>query len=627
MFKVIKDQDRSIVRQLVEDFSHEGQSISFTGREWQIDILNDMRPNCVCRKPSQKGLTWVLERFTMALLMRYSERPYVFHDHMGNERSRFVEAIYSFESEKKASNWSKVRLAKIKNDNPHIRDSLKIGQTDSTLLMKLGRTALHLVGRGRIGGVLSISADLVVVDEKDRDENPSISTQIGSRLLESSFMNTESTKGLLRTTSTPEVSGAGISLLYENSTQCEFEIYCENCCTWQVLRYPDCIGNFYERGEDPPVDDQGRVLAPYWRCQSCYRAIDWTTIGQWSSDDPDYYKNCRWRAAKPEKYNEKTGSGIIGYQVPFAGPDRSAAYLLSERDDPEHDISYLYNHLLGFPYDDVSKTLVASNFHIRHDAKWGYSGAGTYVMGCDHHPSQGGFITIWKLLEGSKSVSRPEGKWVCVYVEHVKSNTDLWDTTESMDDREVIKKGRLYELIHEFNIELAVCDIEPDTNAVEQLIAEFGFTKTVWGNKSGTPQDTFKIVEEEIVDDEVVPVCKVYEHKIAAIDWYFNMIRFGNVSFLTDLEYTQDRLMKDFIKSHLNLYKSEIEVKKGGFAEKTAAQNVKEVYKKKVASVGDHWVMSSKFAAQATRILVLANRGIGKIVPPSIQTMGRIPGL
>ncbi|HUV85408.1 MAG TPA: hypothetical protein VMV86_06850, partial [Methanosarcinales archaeon] len=76
VLKTIKDTDRSIARQLVEDFRHEGEPISFTGREWQIQILNDLRPTIVIRKPSQKGLTWLLERFMVALLIRYSSTPY-----------------------------------------------------------------------------------------------------------------------------------------------------------------------------------------------------------------------------------------------------------------------------------------------------------------------------------------------------------------------------------------------------------------------------------------------------------------------------------------------------------------------------------------------------------------------
>ena len=77
VFRSIKDKNRSIVRQMVEDFKHEGEPISFAGREWQIDILNDMRPNVVARKPSQIGLTWVLERWIIEVLLKYSKNSIV----------------------------------------------------------------------------------------------------------------------------------------------------------------------------------------------------------------------------------------------------------------------------------------------------------------------------------------------------------------------------------------------------------------------------------------------------------------------------------------------------------------------------------------------------------------------
>jgi len=623
IFRKVKDSNRSIVRQLVEDFRHEGEQISFTGREWQIDILNDLTPNLVIRKPSQKGLTWVLERFVFALLMRYSDKPYKSKDHTGKERSRFIEAIYSFETQDKASKWSKVRLEKIKNDNAFIRDALTIGKTDSTLLMKLGRTSLHLVGRATISGVLTISADIVIVDEKDRDMNPAISNQIGSRTLESPFMNTPSTKGLKRTTSTPEVSGAGISLLYDNSDQREWEIFCVKCNTWQVLTYPECIGNFYEKGEEPKRDENGNKLNPYWRCMNCLEPIDWQTIGKWSPDDPDYYENCRWVVRKPINYNEQTGEGCKGRQVPFAGPDRTAPYFMAERDDPEHTIQYLYNHLLGVPFDDVSKTLVLDNFKRAPEFKWGYSGPGKYVLGCDHHPALGGFIVIWKQIPKSIIPSKPEGQWVCVYMEHVKKNEDLWDELISEAN---IRKGRVHGLIMEFGIDIAVLDREPDTNEVEKLIKEFSFNETVWSDKSGKYQESFVMKEEETDGRKTIPVCQIFEDKVSAIDWYFNKIRFGDVRFL-ESQAMSEKLLTEFISSHTNLYKGEVGTKsRSEEFNKYAAENIGEVYKKRVSSIIDHWVMASKFCAQATRIAIMAKRSRKSVFAPTIKGMDRIPG-
>jgi len=627
VLKTIKDTDRSIVRQLVEDFRHEGDAISFTGREWQIQILNDLRPTVVARKPSQKGLTWLLERFMIALLIRYSSTPYRYKDHTGKSRARFIEGIYSFETMDKASKWSKIRLKKIKDDNPHVRDALRAGETDSALLMKLGRAALHLVGRATISGVLSISGDIVVIDEKDRDQDLSISTQIGSRTLESEFMTTETTKGITRETSTPEASGAGISLQYENSNQLEFEIYCVKCETWQTLTYPECIGNFYDIGDEPLLDNSGHELVPFWRCMNCKNPIDWNTIGKWDLKDPDYYENCRWVERKPQNYNDATGKGIVGYQVPFAGPQRSAAFFMAERDDPEHDLAYLHNHMLGLPYDDVSKTLLPDNFHVHPESTWGYSGATEkYALGCDTHPAQGGYIVICKQVAGSVSPAKPEGKWVVVYFEHVKNNRDLWDDTETIKDINTIKKGRLYELITEYNVAIAVVDLEPDTNEVEKLIDEFSFSKKVWANKSGaTIQDTFTWSETEMEAGKEKTVCKMYENKVAAIDYHFNKIRFGDLLFLEKNKYPSRQLWLQFLTAHTNLYKGEIKVK-GGFGEKLAAQNIREVYKKRVNNIHDHWVMATKFCVQGVRILNKIKGCNKHIAPPKIYSMNRIDG-
>ena len=626
ILKVIKDEERSIARQLVEDFKHENEPISFAGREWQIAILNDLSPEVAARKASQFGLTWVMERFAIALMMRYSKKPYKYQDHTGKTRSRFPESIYSFETVTKAGSWSKVRLEKIKKDNPHVRDALKVGKSDAALLMQFGRATLHLVGRSTVSGVTTISADIVILDEKDRDQNPEISNQIGSRTLESVFMNTPSTRGLTRTISTPEVSGAGISLLMENSNYNEYEILCVQCDTWQVLTYPECVGNFYDKGEDPEVDERGYKLSPCWRCMNCLDPIDWKTIGQWDPKDPDHYVNARWVPRYPTKYNPETGEGIVGYQLPFASPDRSAAFIIAERDDPEHDIVYLYNHLLGLPYDDASKTLANDNFKKSGGIKWGFSGEGFYVLGCDHHPSQGGYIVILKQIPGSIKPTNPEGKWALIYTEHVKDNSKLWDRM----GEEGIEKGRLYELMTEYNINVAVLDQEPDTNEVEKMIKEFSFGKRVWACKSGAFQETFKFIEEDADQEgDIRPVCKIFEDKVAAIDWYFNKIRFGELLFPSDDCPEAEKPLKAFISSHTNLYKGEITSGRGsgGVMEKLAAMNIREVYKKRVSRVQDHWAMTGKFAIQAVRIFYQANRSMTGVAPPAIVGMKkRIPG-
>jgi len=630
VLKTVADSDRSIARQLVEDFRHENEKISFVGREWQIQILNDMRPNVVARKPSQTGLTKVLEWYVFAILIRYKDKPYRYKDHTGAERSRFPEAIYSFETSTKASAWSKVRLKKMKDDNVHVRDALKIGETDSVVLMKIGRCALHLVGRATISGVLSIAGDIVIIDEKDRDENPAVASQIGSRTLESVFMNTPSTKGITRETSTPEVSGAGISLQYEVSDEAEWAITCVKCGTEQIMTYPESMGNFYEKGDEPLKDPETEHgLVPFWQCKHCYEPIDWTTIGKWNAEDPDFYENCRWIVRKPLRYNYETGAGIGGYQVPFASPQRSAPFFIAERDDPEHDNSYLYNHMLGLPYDDVTKTLVKGNFHVRPEFIWGFERGDQYVLGCDHHPTQGGFIVIYRQIKGTISPAKPEGKWVLVYMEHVKNNRELWDDTETISDIQTIKKGRIYELITEFNISLAVADIEPDTNEIDKLIEEFGFSKQFWCCKSsGTASESFVVVETKPVNGVEVPVCKITENKVAAIDYYFNKIRFGDILFLEPEKYPGRDLWQKFMDSHTNLYKGEVAGRAGQSAvkEKLAAMNVTEIYKMRQNKIKDHWVMAGKFGCHAIRLLNHVNLSMKHLAPPKIYTMGRIPG-
>ena len=395
----------------------------------------------------------------------------------------------------------------------------------------------------------------------------------------------------------------------------------------QAITYPDSIGNFYEKGEEPFKDPEtGYNLLPFWQCKHCHEPIDWTTIGKWNREDPDHYENCRWIVQKPEKYNPETGAGIGGYQVPFAGPQRTAPFFIAERDDPGHDNSYLYNHMLGLPYDDVTKTLVKDNFHVRPDFNWGFERGNVYVMGCDHHPTQGGFIVIFRQIKGSITPSKPEGKWVSVYIEHVKNNKELWDDTETIADIQNIKKGRIYELITEFNISLAVLDSEPDTNEVDKIIAEFGFSKQVWCCKSsGNVRESFAWEETRIINNNEVPVCRITENKVASIDYYFNKIRFGDIQFLEPEKYPGRNLWQQFQDSHTNLYKGEVGGR-AGVSDKLAAMNVTEIYKMRQNKIKDHWVMAGKFGCHAIRLLNHINLSQRHLAPPMIHTMGRIPG-
>ena len=252
-------------------------------------------------------------------------------------------------------------------------------------------------------------------------------------------------------------------------------------------------------------------------------------------------------------------------------------------------------------------------------------------MGCDHHPSLGGFVVIWKQMDHTVTLLRPEGRWCVVYMEHVKNNRDLWDRNEiDSSGNDLIVKGRLYELMLEYNIDVSVVDVEPDTNEVEKLINEFRFGMRVWSDRSGASQDTFKFVEQEVDERNGVftPVCKIFEDKVAAIDYYFNKIRMSELVFLSPQNYGgSERDHRDFIAAHTNLYKGEIVMASKAATEKMAAMNVREVYKKRVSRIHDHWVMASKFCCQAVRIGVQAKRMLTGMAAPEILGMKKIPGM
>ncbi len=173
---------------------------------------------------------------------------------------------------------------------------------------------------------------------------------------------------------------------------------------------------------------------------------------------------------------------------------------------------------------------------------------------------------------------------------------------------------------------MAVIDIEPDTNEVDKMINEFAFSKQVWCCKSsGTVSESFAWEESKTINDKEVPVCKITENKVAAIDYYFNKIRFGDILFLEPEKYPGRNLWRKFRDSHTNLYKGEVVGRTAG-TDKLAAVNVQEVYKMRQNKIKDHWVMAGKFCSHAIRLLNKVNLSQRHLAPPKIHTMERIQG-
>ena len=151
-------------------------------------------------------------------------------------------------------------------------------------------------------------------------------------------------------------------------------------------------------------------------------------------------------------------------------------------------------------------------------------------------------------------------------------------------------------------------------------------SKQVWCCKSSAMvKESFAWEETKIVNDKDVPVCRVTENKVAAIDYYFNKIRFGDILFLEPEKYPGRGLWQRYQDSHTNLYKGEV-TGKSGVADKLAAMNVTEIYKMRQNKIKDHWVMAGKFGCNAIRLLNQVNLSQRHLAPPRIKGIGRIPG-
>lgn len=583
------DTDLSIVEWICDNTGLNGKPFSFRGYEYCIQPVEDLYPRQFIIKPAQIGATEAITRKAIAILMKYGLTPFYYQreDSDVEERVLGIRGICSFPNETDVRNFVKDRvMTTMIKDSPKLQEAVKEGESDAISLLSFYGSFLYSMGRGSEAKVQSIPAELVLVDEFDQGKNLAIRDMLYARLKQAQIVKNKYHTGLYigyGTPTIPEEDGYLISGKYELSDQHQWFIKCVKCNHWQVVIYPDSMAYFYEKGEKKPNKDA------YWMCLKCKEPLDFSEIGKWDRNDPHKVHNAEWVAKYPDR--TKDGSGIRGYQFPFASANNTALRILSARDvDYRQSLKDFYNFGLGMPYRDAATQLVAEDFtqNMNPDLRWGvYDPDYTHVIGID----QGCYIVIIRLKENSRTDINPKGVAQMVYCEYVKDRDAFSHVFRRSDGELEIKKGKIAKLIEHWNPEIVVVDRLPNTASADNLAMEF--RDIVWRNHSSGSQIERLKVEQKDDDDNAILLLK--ENKHLVLDSYFDDIRSHYWEYADGGE-----VFKLFIKHHLAIQK---DVNTDDIGKDGINKGHLGVRYYTLGNKPDHFGQAGKFAAEALELL------------------------
>lgn len=253
----------------------DGKLLDFTAIHYfQRQILDDTaRINNVI-KPAQIGITTATIAYMLAALAT----------------QRRMNIIYALPSASDAQKMSTTKINPLIYASPEVNRLLN-SEVNSNELKQIGDNFLYIRGTKSETAALSVSADILVLDELDRCD-PDTVKQFRSRLQASPHK-------IIRQFSTPTIEGVGISKEAETSRR--FRHFCE-CKHCQHTWLPTYHNDIKIPGNTTPLAEINRYnlkdinwRAAHWECPNCKK-------------DPDIHMSrLTWKCENPlENYEANT---------------------------------------------------------------------------------------------------------------------------------------------------------------------------------------------------------------------------------------------------------------------------------------------------------------------------------
>jgi len=278
----------------LNNFLNENQTpLEFKDHRFMIDIYADESPDIVCKKSAQVGYS-VMAILKCLWLMKYAK----------------LNIIYALPTNNVVQDFVKPKVDPLISSNPVIQASMG---NDSVSQKKVGDRFIYFKGGFSDREAISITGDVLIIDEYDRMPSMQVVNTFDSRL--------QASKNPRRWRfSNPSQVGFGVDGLYNDSDQMHWFIKCSHCeHNWYID---------FEKEEHNHHVDVGRKI---YACGKCDREL--------SDDDR---RNGEWIAKYPGR--KRRGYWINQMMAPWV----SAKRILEQRE--ESGIEFFYNFVLGKAY-------------------------------------------------------------------------------------------------------------------------------------------------------------------------------------------------------------------------------------------------------------------------------------
>lgn len=231
--------------------------------------------------------------------------------------------LYTFPTQTHLQDFVQARIDPVLALSEYLRSRSDAADDTEKKIMKIGlkrigRGFLYLRGSQNEKQIITIDADCVFMDERDRFSQDNV-PYIEKRLLASNLK-------WIREISTPTYPGKGIHASFLASDQKVWEIQCEECKLWQEL-------DFFIN-----VDFEKKITF----CKACKAPID-------------RYKDGRWTKQNPT-------SEISGYKINgIYNPSASIADMIKKYGEAQMGgfsaLQQFFNQDLGLPYESAGQKL------------------------------------------------------------------------------------------------------------------------------------------------------------------------------------------------------------------------------------------------------------------------------
>lgn len=277
------------------------QLIEFKDHRFMIDIYADESPDIVCKKSAQVGFS-VMAILKCLWMLKYAG----------------LNVIYALPTNNVVQDFVKPKVDPLISSNPAIASSMG---NDSVSQKKVGDRFIYFKGGFSEREAISITGDILVVDEYDRMPSMQVVNTFDSRL--------QASKNPRRWRfSNPSQIGFGVDGLFNDSDQMHWMVTCD--CGYvsymdfaKELAWTDKAGDHYSHY----VDSEREIYA----CGLCGREItdNQRRNGEWIAKHPDVKRRGYW---------------ISQMMAPWV----SAKRILEQKE--ESGIEFFHNFVLGKAY-------------------------------------------------------------------------------------------------------------------------------------------------------------------------------------------------------------------------------------------------------------------------------------